>query len=300
RLLSILNWLLLLGGLPHRAIPPEVARESQPCRNCPSQRKRKSHYRGYPLDAGKVRTWKRLLPTAAAAKAASLGLQYPRFLSLSSRQEALRAAGIRKATLREFGRSRGNARRSLHNAFFAKVVDAYRGYLSSWVPQCVVSLARLRPVHGRRTRVKHVIGLTSLDEAFHHSWYQSKSVVMADRRDWGGGGDDPEESTQRMIERIWESLTDIRMRMDQQALVPPMIGEAVPVALVPPLPGVEVPFVAPVPPSPPVIAAEEPMVQVERQSSVGYLSAKGICAGVVASEDADHLCRQNRGCYYLA
>ncbi|MQL97249.1 hypothetical protein Taro_029926 [Colocasia esculenta] len=32
---------------------------------------------------------------------------------------------------------------------------------------------------------------------------------MPDRRDWGGGGDDPEESTQRMIERIWESLTDI-------------------------------------------------------------------------------------------
>ncbi|MQL75609.1 hypothetical protein Taro_007971 [Colocasia esculenta] len=106
-----------------------------------------------------------------------------------------------------------------------KVVDAYRGYLSSWVPQ---------------------------------------AVVMADRRDWGGGGDDPEESTQRMIERIWESLTDIRMRMDQQALVPPVIGEAVPVALVPPPPGVEVPFVAPVPPSPPVIAAEEPVVQVER------------------------------------
>ncbi|MQM22075.1 hypothetical protein Taro_055123 [Colocasia esculenta] len=43
----------------------------------------------------------------------------------------------------------------------------------------------------------------------------SEQVVMADRRDWGGGGDDPEESTQRMIERIWESLTDIRMRMDQ-------------------------------------------------------------------------------------
>ncbi|MQL95133.1 hypothetical protein Taro_027796 [Colocasia esculenta] len=35
------------------------------------------------------------------------------------------------------------------------------------------------------------------------------AVVMADRRDWGGGGDDPEESTQWMIERIWESLTDI-------------------------------------------------------------------------------------------
>ncbi|MQM13406.1 hypothetical protein Taro_046330 [Colocasia esculenta] len=38
---------------------------------------------------------------------------------------------------------------------------------------------------------------------------------MADRRDWGGGGDDPEENTQCMIERIWESLSDIRMRMDQ-------------------------------------------------------------------------------------
>ncbi|MQM22656.1 hypothetical protein Taro_055712 [Colocasia esculenta] len=31
-----------------------------------------------------------------------------------------------------------------------------------------------------------------------------QAVVMADRRDWGGGGDDPEESTQRMIERIWD------------------------------------------------------------------------------------------------
>ncbi|MQL78004.1 hypothetical protein Taro_010414 [Colocasia esculenta] len=37
---------------------------------------------------------------------------------------------------------------------------------------------------------------------------------MADRRDWGGGGDVPEESTQRMIERIWESLTNIQRRMD--------------------------------------------------------------------------------------
>ncbi|MQM21979.1 hypothetical protein Taro_055026 [Colocasia esculenta] len=163
----------------------------------------------------------------------------------------------------ESGRSRGNAGRSLHSVFFMKVVDAYRGYLSSWVLQCVVSLARLRPVRGRRTRVRYVTGLTGLDEAFRHSWYQSKVVVMADRRDWGGGRDDPEESTQRMIERIWESLTDIRMRMDQQAPVPPVVGEAVPVAPVPPQPGVEVPFVAPVPPSPPVIAAEEPVVQIE-------------------------------------
>ncbi|MQL91532.1 hypothetical protein Taro_024142 [Colocasia esculenta] len=90
---------------------------------------------------------------------------------------------------------------------------------------------------------------------------------MADRRDWGGGGDDPEKSTQRMIERIWESLTDIRARMDQQAPVPPVAvppgnGEAVPVAPVPP--SVEVPFVAPVPPPPPVLIAEELVMQVEK------------------------------------
>ncbi|MQL75890.1 hypothetical protein Taro_008277, partial [Colocasia esculenta] len=88
---------------------------------------------------------------------------------------------------------------------------------------------------------------------------------MADRRDRGGGGDDPEESTQRMIERIWESLTEIRTRMDQQAPVPPVAvppgdGEGVPVAPVPPR--VEVPFVAHVPP--PVLLAEEPVMQVEK------------------------------------
>ncbi|MQL76558.1 hypothetical protein Taro_008957, partial [Colocasia esculenta] len=90
---------------------------------------------------------------------------------------------------------------------------------------------------------------------------------MADIRDLGGGGDDPEESTQRMIERIWESLTDIRTRMDQQAPVPPVIvppgdGEAVPIAPVPLR--VEVPFVAPVPPPPPVLLAEETVMQVEK------------------------------------
>ncbi|MQL81551.1 hypothetical protein Taro_014015 [Colocasia esculenta] len=95
----------------------------------------------------------------------------------------------------------------------------------------------------------------------------SKISGMADRRDWGGGGDDPEESTQRMIERIWESLTDIRARMDQQASVPPVAvppgdGEAVPVAPVPPR--VEVPFAAPVPLPPPVLITEEPVMQVEK------------------------------------
>ncbi|MQL83752.1 hypothetical protein Taro_016253 [Colocasia esculenta] len=81
---------------------------------------------------------------------------------------------------------------------------------------------RLRSVRGRRTRIKYVIGLTGLVEVFRHSWYQSKKFEMTDRRNWGGGGDDPEESTQRKIERIWESLTDIQRRMDQLALVPPV------------------------------------------------------------------------------
>ncbi|MQL77181.1 hypothetical protein Taro_009590 [Colocasia esculenta] len=135
-------------------------------------------------------------------------------------------------------------------------------------PHSLVSLARLQPVRGRQTRIKYVIGLTGLAEAFRHSWYQSKKISgMADRRDWGGRGDDPEEITQRMIERIWESLTDIRARMDQQAPVPPVAvppwdGEAVPVAPVPPR--VEVLFAAPVPPPPPVLIAEEPVMQVEK------------------------------------
>ncbi|MQM15121.1 hypothetical protein Taro_048058 [Colocasia esculenta] len=95
--------------------------------------------------------------------------------------------------------------------------------------------------------------------------YPHRISGMADRRDWGGGGDDPEESTQRMIERIWESLTDIRARMDQQASVPPVVVppgdvEVVPVAPVPPR--VEVPFAAPVPP--PMSIAEEPVLQVEK------------------------------------
>ncbi|MQL93998.1 hypothetical protein Taro_026648 [Colocasia esculenta] len=98
-------------------------------------------------------------------------------------------------------------------------------------------------------------------------WRHKEISEMANRRDWGGGGDDPEESTQRMIERIWESLTDIRARMDQQAPVPPVAvpsgdGEAVPVA--PVLPRVEVPFAARVPPPPPMLIAEEPVMQVEK------------------------------------
>ncbi|MQM01483.1 hypothetical protein Taro_034241 [Colocasia esculenta] len=134
---------------------------------------------------------------------------------------------------------------------------------------CVVSLARLRPVRRRRTRIKYVIDLTDLDEVFRHSWYQSKKFEMADRRDWGGGGDDPEESTQRMIQRICESLTDIQRRLDQQAPVPPVAvpprdGETVPIVPVPPPPRAEVPFVAPLPPPPPLLLVEEPVKQVEK------------------------------------
>ncbi|MQL84008.1 hypothetical protein Taro_016513 [Colocasia esculenta] len=80
----------------------------------------------------------------------------------------------------------------------------------------LVSLARLRPVRGRRTRIKYVISLTGLAEGVPSQLASEQEISgMADRRDWGGGGDNPEESTQRMIERIWESLTDIRARMDQ-------------------------------------------------------------------------------------
>ncbi|MQL67776.1 hypothetical protein Taro_000053 [Colocasia esculenta] len=123
----------------------------------------------------------------------------------------------------------------------------------------MISVARLWPVRGRQTQIKYVTNLTDLDEKFE----------MADRRYWGGGGDDREECTQRMIERIWESLTDIQRRMDQQAPVPPVAvppgdGETVPIVPVPPLPGVEVPFVAPLPPPPPVFLAEEPVMQVEK------------------------------------
>ncbi|MQL79464.1 hypothetical protein Taro_011900 [Colocasia esculenta] len=55
--------------------------------------------------------------------------------------------------------------------------------------------------------------------------------------------------------------------MDQHAPVPPVAvppgdGETVPIAPVPPR--VEVPFAAPVPPPPPVLIAEEPVMQVEK------------------------------------
>ncbi|MQL86105.1 hypothetical protein Taro_018631 [Colocasia esculenta] len=55
---------------------------------------------------------------------------------------------------------------------------------------------------------KTVSACRQMDIAFTLRNRQTK-FEMADRGDWGGGGDDPEENTQRIIERIWESLTDI-------------------------------------------------------------------------------------------
>ncbi|MQM16096.1 hypothetical protein Taro_049050 [Colocasia esculenta] len=94
---------------------------------------------------------------------------------------------------------------------------------------------------------------------------------MADRRDWGGGGDEPEESTHQLIERLWESITEIWTWLDQQPPVqpavttPPVEEEVVPVPLVPPL-GVEVPPIVPLPLVVPIRPAsvEESTVLVER------------------------------------
>ncbi|MQL94400.1 hypothetical protein Taro_027047 [Colocasia esculenta] len=109
----------------------------------------------------------------------------------------------------------------------------------------LVSLARLRPVRGRWTRIKYVIGLTGLAEAFRPSWYQSKKFLV-----W-------------LIEEIGVVEEMIRRRAPvPPVVVPPGDGEVVPVALVPPR--VEVPFAAPVPPPPPVLIAEEPVMQVEK------------------------------------
>ncbi|MQM08418.1 hypothetical protein Taro_041273 [Colocasia esculenta] len=44
---------------------------------------------------------------------------------------------------------------------------------------------------------------------------------MADRRDWGGGGDESEETTHQMIERLWDSITQIWTWLDQQPPVQP-------------------------------------------------------------------------------
>ncbi|MQM00817.1 hypothetical protein Taro_033561 [Colocasia esculenta] len=72
--------------------------------------------------------------------------------------------------------------------------------------------ARSREAHSDQVRYR----FNGLDRGDPSQLVSEQEISeMADRRDWGGGGDDPDESTQRMIERIWESLTDIQARMDQ-------------------------------------------------------------------------------------
>ncbi|MQL79975.1 hypothetical protein Taro_012418 [Colocasia esculenta] len=101
---------------------------------------------------------------------------------------------------------------------------------------------------------------------------------MAERRDLGGGGEGVgEDPTQRMIERIWESLTEIRVRLDQQPLVqpaaavPPFPEEAVPVAPVPPPPGVEVPPVVPVQPVVPIQKMKREHFRTLQQGNLSVL-----------------------------
>ncbi|MQL84384.1 hypothetical protein Taro_016883 [Colocasia esculenta] len=55
--------------------------------------------------------------------------------------------------------------------FRARISRGVRhGPVTVWSADCgLVSLARLRPVRGRRTRIKYVIGLMGLAEAFRHS-----------------------------------------------------------------------------------------------------------------------------------
>ncbi|MQM19268.1 hypothetical protein Taro_052269 [Colocasia esculenta] len=147
----------------------------------------------------------------------------------------------------ESRRSRGNARRSLHNAFFAKFPtepvtseahpDSPQASARRRFPYCRPVRSRDVAVLAQRLQqcsisssvvlvVPRVCGIPceasarsremDLGQAHYRFNVLGRgAVVMADRRDWGGRGDDPEESTQWMIERIWESLTDIQMRMDQ-------------------------------------------------------------------------------------
>ncbi|MQL80504.1 hypothetical protein Taro_012953 [Colocasia esculenta] len=124
-----------------------------------------------------------------------------------------------------------------------------------------------------------VPGHTVAEQGLHHyqqcnflSLYTSEYAPgseMTDQRDWGGGGDDPEDPTQRMIERIWESLTEIRMRMDQPAPAQPavpVVEEAVPAAPVLPPVGVEVSPEVPAHPAVParLATAQESTALVER------------------------------------
>ncbi|MQL94660.1 hypothetical protein Taro_027316 [Colocasia esculenta] len=133
--------------------------------------------------------------------------------------------------------------RQLDLSSVAARLREYGVFLCVYTDCGLVSLAWLWPVRGRWTRIKYIIGLTGLAEAFRHSWYQSKKYM-----EW------LIEEIGVVEEMIW------RKASVPPVAVPPGDGETVPIAPVPPR--VEVPFVAPVPPPPPVLLAEEPVMQL--------------------------------------
>ncbi|MQL69257.1 hypothetical protein Taro_001547 [Colocasia esculenta] len=71
-------------------------------------------------------------------------------------------------------------------------------FLCVYMDYGLVSFARLRPVRGRRTRIKYVIGLTGLAEAFRHSWFQSKKFL-----EW------PIEEIGVVEEMIWRKVPSV-------------------------------------------------------------------------------------------
>ncbi|MQL97383.1 hypothetical protein Taro_030076 [Colocasia esculenta] len=112
--------------------------------------------------------------------------------------------------------SGGNVVRASFFAFFAKVVVVLLD--STVVCTCLVErqldlssvAARLRGGPMWFVRVRSFPTEPVTREA--HP-YLLPGIVMAERRDVGGGGEGAgEDPTQRMIERIWESLTEIRIQ----------------------------------------------------------------------------------------
>ncbi|MQM15320.1 hypothetical protein Taro_048262 [Colocasia esculenta] len=90
-------------------------------------------------------------------------------------------------------------------------------FLSVFTDSCVVSLTRLRPDRGRRTQIKFVIGLTGLNEAFHHNNGQveatNKTLIEIVKKaceankflDW----------LDKFMEALWTYYTSTRTPMGQ-------------------------------------------------------------------------------------
>ncbi|MQM17161.1 hypothetical protein Taro_050129 [Colocasia esculenta] len=117
------------------------------------------------------------------------------------------------SSLQRDGRSRGNAGRSLHSSFFAKhslllshlcLVCSVLGEFptepvtSEAHPYSPQARARRRFLYRHPVRSCDIVVLAQHLQQCSFSFFRLYlgAVVMADRRDWGGGGDDPQESTQ--------------------------------------------------------------------------------------------------------